>query len=59
MFLFVPSLRRPFVPANHWLVTTSHLEVNLFVEAAAYVPTIYTYILSRYSLHRFFGLEEQ
>ena len=32
-----PSSRKPFVPADHWLVT-SQLDMNLFVEAAVYVP---------------------
>ena len=36
--------RRPFVPANHWLVT-SQLDMNSFVEAAVYVPVL----ISQYS----------
>jgi len=31
------SSHKPFLPADHWLVT-SHLDMNLFVEAAACVP---------------------
>ena len=31
------SSRKPFVPADHWLVT-SQLDMNSFVEAAVYVP---------------------
>ena len=41
MILFVPSSRRPFVPADHWLVT-SQLDMNSFVEAAVYVLPIYS-----------------
>ena len=47
------------MPADHWLVTTSHFDMNSFVEAAVYFLTIYIYILSQHSLHRFSSLEEQ
>ena len=33
------SSRKPFVPADHWLVT-SQLDMNSFVEAAVYVPSL-------------------
>jgi len=39
-FPFVPSSRRPFVPADHWLVT-AQLDMNSFVEAAVYAFHIY------------------
>lgn len=38
--------RKPFVPVDHWLVT-SQLDMNSFVEAAVYVPVLLIVIWPR------------
>jgi ubiquitin-protein ligase E3 C len=51
------SSRKPFVPADHWLVT-SQLDMNSFVEAAVYVPW-FTFLFLSFLNNPPFSLEEQ
>ena len=51
------SSRKPFVPADHWLVT-SQLDMNSFVEAAVYV-SCFTFHFPFFLHNPSFSLEEQ